>query len=222
VDVNEAIRSRKAVRQFTDQKIPEQTVRDILETAKWAPSGGNLQPWNVHVLSGDVLAELVEEVRSKLTAQVSEVQDYNIYPPDLKDPYRTRRRDLGQALYDLIEVPRDDTPGKLRQLARNFEFFGAPVGLFFVMDRQMEIGQYVDLGMFMQNIMLLAREKGLHSCPQEAWAHWPQTVSKSLGISDDEMAFCGMALGMMDEDAVINRLQSGRADLDEFVTFRGF
>lgn len=222
MDVNEAIRSRKAVRQFTDQKIPEQTVRDILETAKWAPSGGNLQPWNVHVLSGDVLAELVEEVRSKLTAQVSEVQDYNIYPPDLKDPYRTRRRDLGQALYDLIEVPRDDTPGKLRQLARNFEFFGAPVGLFFVMDRQMEIGQYVDLGMFMQNIMLLAREKGLHSCPQEAWAHWPQTVSKSLGISDDEMAFCGMALGMMDEDAVINRLQSGRADLDEFVTFRGF
>ncbi len=222
MELIEAIRSRKSVRQFTSQKVPRNIITDILEEAKWAPSGGNLQPWTVHVLAGSELEQFKAIVQKSLQAMAEEPAEYNVYPPDLKDPYKTRRRVVGQALYELIGVPREDTVGKLRQLAKNFEFFGAPVGLFFVMDRQMEIGQYADLGMFMQNIMLLARDKGLHTCPQEAWARWPQTVSDYLGLQEYEMMFCGMALGYMDEAAKINELQSERAALDEFVKLRGF
>ncbi|WP_234397761.1 nitroreductase [Sneathiella glossodoripedis] len=218
----QAIRSRKSVRQFTDQKVPKEIVYEILEHAKWAPSGGNLQPWTVHVVSGEELRKLVSSVQNNLLEMKDETPEYNVYPPDLKDPYRTRRRVVGQALYELIGVPRKDTAGKLRQLAKNFEFFGAPVGLFFVMDRQMEIGQYADLGMFMQNIMLLARSNGLHTCPQEAWARWPETVSRFLNLQEHEMMFCGMALGYMDESAKINELQSERASLEDFVNWRGF
>jgi nitroreductase len=222
VQLSEAIKSRKSVRQFTSQPVSEETVREILELAKWAPSGGNLQPWQVQVLGGSVMVSFQAEVQEKLLSHNIEEPEYNVYPPDLKAPYKTRRRVVGQALYELIGVPREDTPGKLRQLAKNFQFFDAPVGLFFVMDRQMEIGQYADLGMFLQNIMLIARDKGLHTCAQEAWARWPQTVSNFLNIDDDQMMFCGMALGYADEEAVINQLQSERAELDEFVTLRGF
>jgi len=222
VELKEAIRSRKSVRQFKDTQVSQNIIEDILENAKWAASGGNLQPWQVHILSGDALTELKNEVQQKMLSGQMETPEYNVYPPELKDPYRTRRRVVGQALYDLIGVPREDKAGKLKQLAKNFEFFGAPVGLFFVMDRQMEIGQFVDLGIFMQNIMLMARDHGLHTCPQEAWAQWPQTTSRFLGASEDEMVFCGMALGEADENTIINELQSERAELDEFVTFRGF
>ncbi len=220
--VSDALLSRKTVRQFSDKPVSEETVRDLLEISKRAPSGGNLQPWTVHVLSGEPLEALVADVREKLHGGVQETPEYNVYPPDLKDPYRTRRRVVGQQLYDLIGVPREDTPGKLRQLAGNIEFFGAPVGMFFVLDRQMEIGQYADVGMFMQSIMLLAREKGLHTCPQEAWTRWPETVSKHLELKSHEMMFCGMAIGYEDESAVINKLASERADFDDFVTLKGF
>ncbi|MBO6827859.1 MAG: nitroreductase [Sneathiella sp.] len=222
MELKEAIRSRKSVRQFKDTPIRENIIKDILENAKWAASGGNLQPWNVHVLGGEALQDLVGEVRQKLRAGQMETPEYNVYPPNLKDPYKTRRRVVGQALYELIGVPREDKAGKLKQLAKNFEFFGAPVGLFFTMDRQMEIGQFVDLGIFMQNIMLMARDYGLHTCPQEAWAQWPETTARFLGVAADEMVFCGMALGEADEGALINQLQSERAELDEFVSFRGF
>ncbi|WP_169569594.1 nitroreductase family protein [Sneathiella limimaris] len=218
----DAIRSRKSVRQFTDKPVSKEVIEEILEMAKWAPSGGNLQPWTVHVLVGDDLKTLLETIQDHMKAGRMETPEYNVYPPDLKDPYRTRRRIVGQQLYDLIGVPREDTAGKLRQLAKNYEFFGAPVGMFFVMDRQMEIGQFADLGMFLQNIMLMAREKGLQTCPQEAWARWPNTVSKHLELSDDEMMFCGLALGYEDDAAKINELQSERASLSEFVTWRGF
>jgi len=218
----DAIQSRKTIRQFTDQHVSKDTVLEILEIAKWAPSGGNLQPWSVQVLAGDPLKALIANIREKHQNSVVETPEFDNYPPDLKDPYKTRRRVVGQALYDLIGVPRHDTPGKMRQLAKNYEFFDAPVGMFFVMDRQMEIGQYTDLGMFMQNIMLLARDKGLHTCPQLAWSRWPETLSKVLNVSDEERVFCGMALGYMDEGAIINELQSERAALEDFVTLKGF
>ncbi|MEP3246686.1 MAG: nitroreductase [Sneathiella sp.] len=220
--VSEALLSRKTVRQFFDKPIDEQTIRELLEISRRAPSGGNLQPWTIHVLTGAPLQALVKDVREKLLAGHEEEPEYNVYPPDLTDPYRTRRRIVGQQLYDLIGVPREDTPGKMKQLARNFEFFGAPVGMFFVLDRQMEIGQFADVGMMMQSIMLLAREKGLHTCPQEAWARWPATVSKHLSLQAHEMMFCGMAIGYEDQSAVINKLHSERAELEEFATFRGF
>ncbi len=220
--ITDAIKSRKSVRQFTNQTVSETIIRDLLETAKWSPSGGNLQPWKVHVLVGEALSSFTSDVQKKLLAGKMEDPEYDIYPPELTEPYRTRRRILGQDLYDLLGVPKEDTVGKMKQLAKNFEFFGAPVGLFFVMDRQMEIGQYVDLGMFMQSITLLAREKGLHTCPQEAWSRWPKTIGQFLDLPENEMIFCGMALGHMDEEAVINKLQSKREEFDEFVTLHGF
>ncbi|MCG8493667.1 MAG: nitroreductase [Sneathiellales bacterium] len=220
--VSEAILSRKTVRQFSDQPVSEALVRELIETAKRAPSGGNLQPWTLHVLTGEPLKALVEEVSGKLLAGVVEEAEYPSYPENLKDPYKTRRRIVGQQLYDLIGVPREDTPGKLKQLARNFRFFDAPVGIFFVLDRQMEVFQHADLGMFMQNLMLLAREKGLHTCAQGAWARWANTVSSSLGLADHEILFCGMALGYEDESAVINKLHSERAAFEDFVTLKGF
>jgi len=210
------------VRQFLDRPVPLETIREILEIAKRAPSGGNLQPWKVHVLTGEPLQALVREVEAKLMKGEAETPEYNVYPPDLVEPYRTRRRVVGEALYELIGVPRSDRPGKLRQLARNFRFFDAPVGLFFVLHRQMEIGQYADVGMFMQNIMLLAQEYGLDTCPQEAWARWPETLKKHLSLSDDEIMFCGMALGYRDPDAIINRLVTEREDFENFVTLHGF
>ncbi|MEH6477874.1 MAG: nitroreductase [Sneathiella sp.] len=218
----EAIRSRKTVRQFTDKEISKETVLEILEIAKWAPSGGNLQPWNVQVLTGDPLKKLVSTIAERHQNAVVEEPEFETYPPNLKDPYKTRRRVVGQALYELIGVPRHDTPGKIRQLAKNYEFFDAPVGLFFVMERDMEIGQYTDLGMFMQNIMLLARDKGLHTCSQLAWARWPETLCQFLEVSDEQRVFCGMALGYADKDAIINELQSERAALEDFVTLKGF
>lgn len=220
--VSDAISSRMTVRQFLDKPVAKDLIIDILETAKRAPSGGNLQPWNVHVLIGDPLKALIEDIDAKLKAGINEEPEYNVYPPELVDPYRTRRRVVGQALYDLIGVPREDLPGKLKQLSRNFRFFDAPVGLFFVLHRQMEIGQYADVGMFMENIMLLAREHGLDTCPQEAWARWPVTLKEHLSLKDEEMLFCGMALGYRDEDAVINRLVSEREDFENFVTLHGF
>ncbi|MCR9213865.1 MAG: nitroreductase [Proteobacteria bacterium] len=220
--VSEAISSRMTVRQFLDRPVPKDLIVEILEAAKRAPSGGNLQPWTVHVLTGDPLKALIDDIDVKLKAGVIEEPEYNVYPPDLVDPYRSRRRVLGQALYDLIGVPREDLPGKLKQLSRNFRFFDAPVGLFFVLHRQMEIGQYADVGMFMENIMLLAREHGLDTCPQEAWARWPQTLKEHLSLKDEEMLFCGMAIGYRDEDAVINRLVSEREEFEKFVTLHGF
>nr|WP_237688091.1 nitroreductase [Sneathiella sedimenti] len=210
------------VRQFLDKPVPEKTIREIIETAKRAPSGGNLQPWTVHVLVGQPLQALIEDIDQKVKNGQTEDPEYNVYPPELVDPYKTRRRVVGQQLYDLIGVPRSDTPGKLRQLARNYRFFDAPVGMFFVLHRQMEIGQYADVGMFMENIMLLAREYGLDTCPQEAWARWPVTLKKHLSLADHEMLFCGMALGYKDEAAVINELVSEREEFDKFVTLHGF
>ncbi|MEH6547701.1 MAG: nitroreductase family protein, partial [Sneathiella sp.] len=154
--VSKAIETRVTIRQFLPTPVPEMIIREILEIAKRAPSGGNLQPWNVHVLVEDPLKALVDDIDGKLKKGIEEDPEYNVYPPELVDPYKTRRRIVGQMLYELIGVPRDDLPGKLKQLSRNFRFFDAPVGIFFVMHRQMEIGQYADLGMFMQNVMLLA------------------------------------------------------------------
>nr|WP_246157367.1 nitroreductase [Sneathiella litorea] len=210
------------IRQFLDKPVPEETIREIIETAKRAPSGGNLQPWTVHVLVGKPLKALIEDIEAKVQKGETEDPEYNVYPPELVDPYKTRRRVVGQQLYDLIGVPRSDTPGKLKQLARNYRFFDAPVGIFFVLHRQMEIGQYADVGMFMENIMLLAREYGLDTCPQEAWARWPETLKKHLSLADHEMLFCGMALGYKDESAVINELVSEREEFENFVTLHGF
>ena len=221
VNVSEAIASRTSCRAYLPIPVPQSTVRALLDTARRAPSGGNLQPWHVYALSGAPLAELLERVRRKLREQpTGEGSEYDIYPANLWEPYRSRRYKCGEDMYATIHVAREDKFARLRQFARNYEFFGAPVGMFFYIDRRMGPPQWSDVGMYMQSVMLLAREHGLDTCPQEAWSVWYRTVSDFLGTAPELLLFSGMALGYRDEGAPINRLLTDRASLEECATLR--
>lgn len=220
MNVRDAILSRKSIRAFRPDPVPEATIRDILSVASRAASGGNLQPWRVHVLSGEGRDELLRRVAAKRAeTPMGEPPQYNIYPPDLTEPFRSRRFKVGEMMYATVNIPREDKAARLKFFARNWEFFGAPVGLIFTMDRQMQEGQWVDLGMFLQNVMLMARSHGLHSCAQEAWAVWHNVVRDYLKVPENEIVFCGMALGYADETAPVNTLVSERAPVDEFASF---
>lgn len=223
MDVREAVATRYSCRAFLPTPVPLATVREILEGAARAPSGGNLQPWLVHALAGERLEALKATVRARPELLPrGEGAEYDIYPRELKEPYRTRRFQVGELLYRAIGVPREDRPGRIRQYARNFEFFGAPVGLFFSIDRTMGPPQWSDLGGYIQSVMVLARAHGLHTCGQEAWTHWHRTLGEVLALPPDYMLFCGMALGYADEDAPINRWRAPREPLDAFASFQGF
>lgn len=207
VSVTEAVEHRISVRAFLPKKVPREVVVEILQTARRAPSGGNLQPWRVHVLGGAALEEFRALVAARSAAGVREAQQYEVYPPNLWEPHRSYRFKTGEDLYATIGVAREDKPARLRQFARNFTFFGAPVGLFFSLDRRFGPPQWADMGMFMQTIMLLAVEQGLGTCAQECWAGWPDTVGEFLGLDAGVILLGGMALGYPDEAAPINRLR---------------
>jgi nitroreductase len=218
--VTAAVLSRHTCRAFTDRPVDLAVVRRMLDTARFAPSGGNLQPWIVHVLSGESMAQF----RSMMAPMIEEkplggTAEYSVYPPNLVDPYRSRRFKVGEDMYALIGITRDNRPGRVRQFARNYGFFGAPVGMFFFLDRSMGAPQWSDVGMFMQNLMLLAREEGLETCPQEAWAAWHAEVAEFLGVGPELMLFCGLALGYGDYAAPINRLRADRVPVEEFARF---
>lgn len=222
MNVTEALATRMSCRAFLPTPVPAATVRAILEAARQSPSGGNLQPWRVYALAGEPLAELVRLVRARLpTHPRGEDPEYDIYPPNLWEPYRSRRYKCGEDLYATIGVAREDKFGRLLQFARNYQFFGAPVGLLFCLDRRLGRPQWADLGMYMQSVMLLAREHGLHTCAQEAWSAWHRTVGEFLGLPPELMLFAGMALGHRDESAPVNRLRTERAPLEEFAELRG-
>ncbi len=222
--VAEAVRSRITCRAFLDTPVPEATVRSILQDATRTASGGNLQPWHVWVLAGAELAQLKTLVRQRMAG--GEIADgpteYHIYPPVMKEPYITRKFLNGQAVYAALGVARGDAEQRRLQVARNFEFFDAPVGMFFAIDRSMQPGQWADLGMFMQSIMLLARGHGLHTAALESWALRYRTVGEFLGLPPELMLFCGMALGYMDTSHPINGARVPRAPISEFAIFRGF
>ena len=221
--VSQAVASRISCRKFLDKDVPRKTIENILEQAARAPSGGNLQPWHVNVLGRPAVQEISQIVLAKMQSGTrAEKSEYNIYPPDLKEPYRTRRYRVGEQLYGMIGIPREDKAGRLKQFIENYQFFGAPAALFFSIDRDMCEGQWSDLGMFIQTIMLLAREYGLHTCGQEAWAVWSPSVHDYLGLPDSDMLFCGMAIGYMDEASPINGLRTERAPLDDFVSWKSF
>jgi nitroreductase len=223
MDVRDAVASRFSCRAFLPTPVPLATVREILTRAARAPSGGNLQPWRVHALAGAVLEDLKARIRPHAPSNPrGEGAEYQVYPSPLKEPYHSRRFQVGADLYRAIGIPREDRPARYRQYARNFEFFGAPIGLLFTIDRSMGPPQWSDLGMYIQTVMLLARAYGLDTCSIEAWTHWHKTASAFLALPPEEMVFCGMALGYGDPAARINDWRSTRETLDGFAVFCGF
>jgi nitroreductase len=222
VKVSEAVNSRKSVRQFLSDPVDPQLIRAVLATASRAPSGGNLQPWHIHVVGGERLAAFKSIMAARIAeAPEGERGEYDVYPRELTPPYRDRRYQVGEDLYRSLGIARDDRPGRLRQFARNFAFFDAPLALFCSVERQMGPPQWSDLGMFLQTVMLLLREAGLHSCPQECWARYAQTVGDFLALPDERMLFSGMAIGYEDVAAPINQWRSARVPLEAFAQFDG-
>jgi nitroreductase len=220
VTVSDALLSRHSCRAFTKRSVDSATIRGLLHAARFAPSGGNLQPWVVHVLSGDSMSQFRSRLSPKVHADpLGGTAEYHVYPPNLQEPYRSRRSKSGDEMYRLIGVAREDTAARHRQFACNFDFFGAPVGMFFLVDRSMGSPQWSDLGMFIQSIMLLARERGLETCAQESWAIRHKEVTEFLGVEPNLMLFCGMAIGYGDYSAPINRLRTERAPVEEFTVF---
>lgn len=218
--VSEAVAARFSARAFLAEPVSASQIRRILERARQAPSGGNLQPWHVYVVAGHKLQALFGQVAGSAAAHPrGEPPEYNVYPPDLHEPYRSRRYKCGEDLYSALGIPREDKPARLRQFAKNLQGFGAPMVLFFTIDRAMGQNQWAHLGMFMQTVMLLALEEGLHTCPQEAWSAFHSTVSAFIGMPDEQMFYCGMAIGHADLDHPVNRWRTGRAPLEEIATF---
>jgi nitroreductase len=218
MDVSEAAKRRMSVRAFRPETPPGALVRELLESAHQAPSGGNLQPWRVHVLAGPDLAAF----KQAAAASPMETPEYDVYPENLWEPFRTRRFQCGEDLYASIGIPREDRPARLRQLARNLRFFDAPVGLFFCLERRLGPPQWADVGMFMQTFMLLAVERGLDTCAQEFWARYPKLVADFLGLPEDQMVFAGMALGWRDGAAPINAWRTRRDPFEAWAEMRGF
>ena len=215
MQVSEAVRHRKSIREFTDEPVGDDQLRELLELAARAPSGGNVQPWRIYVLNGDT----IERFREFIAERPHEQGEYDIYPPQLWEPYRTNRFALGEAMYATLGIDRDDKAGRFAQFAKNGDFFGAPAALFCFIDRGMGPPQWSDLGMFLQTFMLLAQEAGLDTCPQEYWSVRHRAVTEFVGAPENEMLFCGMAIGHADADAVINSLESERMPLDQWATF---
>jgi nitroreductase len=219
MNVSDAIKSRISVRAFKPDPVPEALLREILDVARFAPSGGNLQPWRVIAVAGEARDAIVALAKANLPGAEG---DRPVYPANLWEPYRSRRFKVGEDMYALLGIPRDNKPGRLMHLAQNFEFFGAPAGLFFVIDKAMGHGQWAHLGMFMQSVALAALDRGVYSCMQEAWARMRAPLAQHFALGEHEMIYCGMAFGYADLSKPVNTLRSDRASVDEIATFSGF
>ncbi|MBF2754640.1 MAG: nitroreductase family protein [Gammaproteobacteria bacterium AqS3] len=220
--VSEALANRKSVRAFLDRPIPQEVLRSVLERSARAPSGGNLQPWRIYVLSGARQEAFREAIRKRLADNPvpDSPAEYSIYPEKLKAPYRDSRFKVGEDLYGLLGIPREDKAGRMGWFQRNYEFFGAPTSMFCYVDKQMGPPQWSDLGMFLQSVMLLLQEEGIDTCAQECWSLYHQSVRELLGVEEPEwILFCGMSVGYRDGADPVNRLVTDREPLENFATF---
>jgi nitroreductase len=220
VAVARALLTRRSVRGFKPAPVARPVIEAILTLAARAPSGTNCQPWKVYVCMGSVRDALSREiVAAHFADDGTRTEEYAYYPRQWREPYLSRRRKLGWDLYGLLGIAKGDRGGTSRQHARNYEFFGAPVGLFFTLDRDMEQGSWLDCGMFIQSVMIATRAFGLHTCPQAAFTPFHRIVRKHVGIPDSEILLCGMALGEIDEHAVANALNAERERVEVFARF---
>ncbi len=214
--VTEAVNQRRSIRAFLDKPVESKVLEELLITAARAPSGGNVQPWRIYVVNGPAMARFRDFRDSR---KAPESAAYEIYPQGLTEPYRSSRFKVGEDMYSLLGIPREDRGARIRRLMENYNFFGAPAAIFCFVDKQMGPPQWSDLGMFLQTFMLLATEAGLDTCAQEAWAARPDTVAEFVGAPPEQMLFCGVAIGFQDSAAPVNSLVSERAPLSGFATF---
>ena len=216
MNVSDAVNSRMSVRAFLSKKVSNELIKPLLLKASRSPSGGNLQPWKIFIVNGKSMDDFLE-FQEKWDQP--ETPAYEIYPPKLKEPYRTSRFALGEQMYELLGIPREDKEGRISQVMKNFEFFGAPCAFFCFIDRQMGPPQWSDLGMFLQTFMLLAKEAGLDTCAQEAWSMKHDSVSEFVQADAEDLLFCGMCIGYRDDQDPINTLQSERRPLEDWAKF---
>ena len=221
--VDQAISSRRSVRRFLPTPVPRAAIAEILDAAARAPSGTNMQPWLGYVLSGAPRDELCAAVQKVFDSEeAGHRQEVQYYPDEFFEPYLSRRRKVGWELYGMLGIARGENTKMRAQHRRNFQFFDAPVGMIFTIHRSLATGSWLDYGMFLENIMIAARARGLGTCAQAAWTHYHKVIRPVLGLAPEEVVVCGMALGHADPDAPENRLETARATSDQFMSWRGF
>jgi nitroreductase len=221
--VDEAIRTRKSVRSFLPTPVERFTVEQLLALASRSASGSNIQPWRVRVIAGDVKDRLTSAILDAVARDGLEAykREWNYYPVRWREPFLGRRRRIGWDMYSLLGIPKGDFEGTQRARLRNFEFFGAPVGMIFTLDEDLEIGSWLDLGIYLGAVMIAARGRGLDTCPQAAFADFHEIIRPLLNIPENEIVICAMALGHIDPDAPINAMVTERAPVSDFATFEG-
>ena len=221
--VDDAITSRRSVRAFLSAPVPRALIEHILEVASRAPSGTNMQPWCVHVVAGEAKDKLSRAILAAHEAGGEEhTRPWKYYPDELFEPYLSRKRAVGWGLYGLLGIGKGDHAQMKAQRAQNYLFFGAPVGMFFTLDARLEIGSWLDCGMFIQSIMTSARGHGLHTCPQAAFADYHRIIRAHLGLPEDHTVICGLSIGYEDKEAVVNRLRTDRVPVSAFARFIGY
>ena len=223
MNVTEAVATRRSIRQFLPTAVPQDALQRVLKKAQRSPSGGNTQPWNAVILTGQPLADLTAKIKAKAaTAPLGEGHEYDIYPKGLEGRYEDQRRGVGKAMFDALGLAREDGAGRVAQMMKNWDSFDAPVQLFTYTRKYMGPPQWSDMGMWLQTVMLLLREEGLDSCAQEIWAMYGTYMRELLNIDDDHIFFCGMAIGYRDPDAPVNGFTVPRVEIDQAIRWEGF
>ena len=219
MNVNEALKERKSVRAYLDKGVEPEKINAILEAARHAPSGVNTQPWEVAVVTGETKNAIQEKMEATFRGGDKGKADYGYYPNEWKEPFTSRRKACGLLLYKTLNISREDKARQMDQWAANYRAFDAPVMLLFFMDSAMQAGSYMDYGMFLQSVMLAAVEQGLATCPQASIADYPSIIKESLGISDEKVLLCGMALGYEDKEALVNSYRTSREAVASFTSY---
>ena len=219
MNLKDIIKSRYSVRSFTKKNVDIEIIKEILQISKCAPSGGNIQPWKVYVVTGNAKEKLIERTLSNYDNGVQEKIEYEIYPNPLDEEYRKRRSECAKDMYAALSIEQDDIESRLTQIRENFKFFGAPVGMIITIDKAFAVNGWGHVGMFIQNICLSAIDNDMGTCLQESWSIYPETVKDVLNIPDNEVVWCGIALGYPNLEHPINNYRTSRESIDKFVTF---